>query len=150
MIVDLERNDLNRICESGSVEVTKHFDIETYATVFHLVSTVRGRLRANISYADILRAVFPGGSITGAPKIEAMNVINEMEHSARGLYTGSIGYISFDGNCDWNIAIRTAVYQNGAYHIGIGGGITCESNPEEEYRETLQKAKAFYDIFNRS
>lgn len=150
MIVDLERNDLNRICEPGSVKVTKHFDIETYATVFHLVSTVTGKLRADISYADILRAVFPGGSITGAPKIEAMKVIDDLEHSARGLYTGSIGYISFDGNCDWNIVIRTAVHQNGAYHIGIGGGITCESDPEEEYQETLQKAKAFYDIFNRS
>ncbi|MBR5329703.1 MAG: aminodeoxychorismate synthase component I [Firmicutes bacterium] len=150
MIVDLERNDLNRICEPGSVKVTKHFDIETYATVFHLVSTVTGKLRPNIAYDAILKAVFPGGSITGAPKIEAMHVINELEHSARGLYTGSIGYISFDGNCDWNIVIRTAVHQNGTYHIGIGGGITCESDPTEEYKESLQKAKAFCDIFNRS
>lgn len=150
MIVDLERNDLNRICEPGSVEVTKHFDIETFATVFHLVSTVQGQLRPEIHYDDILRAVFPGGSITGAPKIEAMKVIDSLEHSARGLYTGSIGYISFDGNCDWNIVIRTAVHQNGSYHIGIGGGITCESDPEEEYEETLQKAKAFCDIFHRS
>ncbi|MBQ6811365.1 MAG: aminodeoxychorismate synthase component I [Firmicutes bacterium] len=149
MIVDLERNDLNRICVPGSVEVTKHFDIETYATVFHLVSTVRGQLRPEIRYDDILKAVFPGGSITGAPKIEAMKIIDTLEHSARGLYTGSMGYISFDGNCDWNIVIRTAVYQDGTYHIGIGGGITCESDPEAEYEETLQKAKAFCDIFQK-
>lgn len=149
MIVDLERNDLNRICVPGSVEVTKHFDIETYATVFHLVSTVRGQLRPEIRYDDILKAVFPGGSITGAPKIEAMKIIDTLEHSARGLYTGSMGYISFDGDCDWNIVIRTAVYQDGAYHIGIGGGITCESDPEAEYEETLQKAKAFCDIFQK-
>ena len=93
--------------------------------------------------------MFPGGSITGAPKIEAMKIIDTLEHSARGLYTGSMGYISFDGNCDWNIVIRTAVYQDGAYHIGIGGGIRCESDPEAEYEETLQKAKAFCDIFQK-
>ena len=149
MIVDLERNDLNHICLPGSVKVTKHFDSETYATVFHLVSTVTGQLCPDTGYDDILKAVFPGGSITGAPKIEAMKIIDTLEHSARGLYTGSMGYISFDGNCDWNIVIRTAVYQKGEYRIGIGGGITCESVPKEEYEETLQKAKAFYDIFQK-
>lgn len=150
MIVDLERNDLNRICEPGSVRVTKHFDIESYATVFHLVSTVKGTLCPNIGYDEILKAVFPGGSITGAPKIEAMKVIDSLEHSARGLYTGSMGYISFDGNCDLNIVIRTAVHRNGKYHIGIGGGITFESDPAAEYEESLQKAKAFRDLFQRS
>lgn len=147
MIVDLERNDLNRICETGSVKVTKHFDIETFATVFHLVTTIVGRMEENLTYADLLRAMFPGGSITGAPKIEAMKDMDKLEHSARGLYTGSIGYISCNGDCDLNIVIRTAVWQNGIYHIGIGGGITCESDPEAEYEETLQKAKAFIDIF---
>ena len=147
MIVDLERNDLNRICETGSVKVTKHFEIEAFATVFHLVTTIVGRMEEQRTYADLLRAMFPGGSITGAPKIEAMKDMDELEHSARGLYTGSIGYISFNGDCDLNIVIRTAVWQNGSYHVGIGGGITCESDPEAEYEETLQKAKAFIDIF---
>ncbi|MGN0962946.1 MAG: anthranilate synthase component I family protein, partial [Clostridia bacterium] len=147
MIVDLERNDLNRICETGSVKVTKHFEIEAFATVFHLVTTIVGRMEEQRTYADLLRAMFPGGSITGAPKIEAMKDMDELEHSARGLYTGSIGYISFNGDCDLNIVIRTAVWQNGIYHMGIGGGITCESDPEAEYEETLQKAKAFIDIF---
>lgn len=147
MIVDLERNDLHRICEIGSVQVTKHFDIETYATVFHLVTTIVGRMNENTTYADLLRAMFPGGSITGAPKIEAMKTIDALEHTARGLYTGSLGYIGFDGDCDLNIVIRTAVYQNGTYHIGIGGGITCESDPEAEYEETIQKGKSFIRIF---
>lgn len=147
MIVDLERNDLNRICETGTVKVTKHFDIEAFATVFHLVTTIVGRMEESLTYGDLLRAMFPGGSITGAPKIEAMKDMDELEHSARGLYTGSIGYISFNGDCDLNIVIRTAIYQNGTYHIGIGGGITCESDPVAEYEETLQKAKAFIDIF---
>lgn len=147
MIVDLERNDLNRICETGSVKVTKHFDIEAFATVFHLVTTVVGRMEECRTYADLLQAMFPGGSITGAPKIEAMKIMDSLEHNARGLYTGSIGYISFNGDCDLNIVIRTAVWQNGTYHMGIGGGITCESDPEAEYEETLQKAKAFIDIF---
>ena len=147
MIVDLERNDLNRICETGSVKVRDPFHIEAYATVFHLVSTVTGRLRADVSFSDLLRAVFPGGSVTGAPKIEAMRIIDDLERGSRGLYTGSIGYLSLNGDCDLNIVIRTAVCQNGVYRIGIGGGITCESDPEAEFEETLQKGKAFYDIF---
>ncbi len=147
MIVDLERNDLHRICEVGSVQVTKHFDVETYATVFHLVTTIAGRMKENLTYADLLQAMFPGGSITGAPKIEAMKTIDALEHTARGLYTGSLGYIGFDGDCDLNIVIRTAVYQGGVYHIGIGGGITCESDPEAEYEETIQKGRSFLRIF---
>lgn len=142
MIVDLERNDLNHVCEPGTVKVTEHFSVETYATVFHLVSTVRGKLREEVSLMDLIRAAFPGGSITGAPKIRAMEIIDELEHSRRGLYTGSIGYLSLDGSCDLNIVIRTAVYQDGRYHLGVGGGITCESDTEFEYEETLQKAKA--------
>ena len=141
MIVDLERNDLNHVCEPGTVKVTEHFSVETYATVFHLVSTVRGKLREEVSLMDLIRAAFPGGSITGAPKIRAMEIIDELEHSRRGLYTGSIGYLSLDGSCDLNIVIRTAVYQDGRYHLGVGGGITCESDTEFEYEETLQKAK---------
>lgn len=147
MIVDLERNDLNRICEAGSVKVTKHFEVQTFATVFHLVTTIIGKMRVELTFADLLRAMFPGGSITGAPKIQAMKTIDALEHNRRGLYTGSIGYLSFNGDCDLNIVIRTAVWQDGNYRIGIGGGITCESDPEFEYEETLQKGKAFFDIF---
>ena len=142
MIVDLERNDLNHVCEPGSVQVTEHFAVEAYATVFHLVTTIIGKMRENLPFTDLIRATFPGGSITGAPKIRAMEIIDELEHDRRGLYTGSMGYISLDGNCDFNIVIRTAVYQDGVYHLGVGGGITCESELEFEYEETLQKAKA--------
>lgn len=150
MIIDLERNDLNRICEAGSVKVVDLFRIETFATVFHLVSTIIGKVRKESSYYDLLSSVFPGGSITGAPKIEAMKIIDQLEHSARGLYTGSMGYISLDGNCDFNIVIRTAIWQKDTYHIGIGGGITCESDPDAEYEETLEKAKAFHEIWKEA
>ena len=142
MIVDLERNDLNHVCETGSVKVTEMFEVETYATVFHLVSTVVGKLPSEKNIVDLLQSAFPGGSITGAPKIRAMEIIDELEHSSRNLYTGSIGYIGLDGNCDFNIVIRTAVHKNGKYYLGVGGGITYESELEFEYEETLQKAKA--------
>lgn len=142
MIVDLERNDLNRVCHPGSVEVTELFTVETYATVFHLVSNIRGELAQGSDVTDLLRAAFPGGSITGAPKYRAMEIIDELEHGKRGLYTGSIGYLTLDGECDLNIVIRTALHRDGRYHLGVGGGITSESDLEFEYEETLQKAKA--------
>lgn len=142
MIVDLERNDLNRVCVPGSVRVTELFEVETYATVFHLVSTVEGDLEDGKDVMDLLEAAFPGGSVTGAPKLRAMELIDELEHGRRGLYTGSIGYLTLDGDCDFNIVIRTAVCQDGVWHLGAGGGITCESEREFEYEETLQKARA--------
>ena len=142
MIVDLERNDLNRVCVPGSVKVTELFSVEEYATVFHLISNVEGDLRPELTVMDLIEAAFPGGSITGAPKLRAMEIIDELEHSSRNLYTGSMGYLSLSGDCDLNIVIRTAVYQDGVYHLGVGGGITCESDLEFEYEETLQKAKA--------
>lgn len=142
MIVDLERNDLNRVCVPGSVKVTELFAVEEYATVFHLVSNVEGDLEEGKTVMDLMEAAFPGGSITGAPKLRAMEIIDELEHGRRNLYTGSIGYLTLDGDCDFNIVIRTALYQEGVYHLGAGGGITCESEPEFEYEETLQKAKA--------
>ncbi len=142
MIVDLERNDLNRVCIPGSVKVTELFSVETYATVFHLISNVIGTLRPELTVMDLLEAAFPGGSITGAPKLRAMELIDELERDRRNLYTGSMGYLSLDGNCDFNIVIRTALYQNGLYHLGVGGGITYESDLEFEYEETLQKAQA--------
>jgi len=137
MIVDLERNDLNRICELKSVVVDELFEVETYSTVFHLVSTIRGKLRKNYDFVDLIRATFPGGSITGAPKIRAMEIIDELENSRRDAY--------FNGDCDLNIVIRTAIHKDNKYYLGVGGGITCESELDFEYEETLQKAKAILE-----
>ena len=145
MIVDLERNDLNRVCKPGSVKVTELFTVEEYATVFHLVSSIEGELEEGKNAMDLLEAAFPGGSITGAPKYRAMEIIDELEHGKRNLYTGSIGYLSLDGSCDLNIVIRTALHKDGRYHLGVGGGITAESELEFEYEETMQKAKAILD-----
>ena len=142
MIVDLERNDLNRVCRPGSVKVTELFTVEEYATVFHLVSDIEGDLEESKNVMDLLEAAFPGGSITGAPKYRAMEIIDEMENNKRNLYTGSIGYLTLDGDCDFNIVIRTALHKDGKYYLGVGGGITAESDLEFEYEETLQKAKA--------
>lgn len=142
MIMDLERNDLNRVCKPGSVRVTELFTVETYATVFHLVSNIEGILRDGLTVMDLIEAAFPGGSITGAPKVRAMEIIDELEHGQRNLYTGSIGYLTLDGNCDFNIVIRTLVHKDGRYYLGAGGGITYESELEFEYEETLQKAQA--------
>ncbi len=142
MIVDLERNDLNRVCVPGSVKVTELFEVETYATVFHLVSAVEGELQKGKDVMDLIGAAFPGGSVTGAPKLRAMEIIDDLERGRRNLYTGSMGYVTLDGDRDFNIVIRTAIYQNGVYHLGVGGGITCESEREFEHEETLQKAKA--------
>ena len=142
MIVDLERNDLNRVCVPGSVKVTELFTVEEYATVFHLVSDIEGQLQEEKDIIDLMDAAFPGGSITGAPKYRAMEIIDELEHGKRNLYTGSIGYLTLDGDCDFNIVIRTAVHKDGKYYLGVGGGITAESDLEFEYEETLQKAKA--------
>ena len=145
MIVDLERNDLNRVCKPGSVKVTELFTVEEYATVFHLVSDIEGALEEGKNFVDLLEAAFPGGSITGAPKYRAMEIIDELEHGKRNLYTGSIGYLTLDGDCDFNIVIRTALHKDGKYFLGAGGGITAESDLEFEYEETLQKAKAILE-----
>jgi para-aminobenzoate synthetase component 1 len=142
MIVDLERNDLGRACEYGTVAVKDHARIEEYATVFHTVSTVVGRLAKGRDVVDLLRATFPGGSITGCPKIRAMEIIDALEPTARGPYTGSIGYLSADGNVDLNIAIRTFVVKGRHVSYQVGGGIVADSDPAAEYRETLDKGKA--------
>ncbi|MFO7955726.1 MAG: aminodeoxychorismate synthase component I [Candidatus Brocadiia bacterium] len=149
MIVDLERNDLGRVCSYGTVRVPEHAVVETYETVFHLVSTVTGRLhREKYDEFDLIRASFPGGSITGAPKIRAMEIIEELEPHARNVYTGSIGYISFHGRMDLNIAIRTMVKQAGRVYANFGGGIVADSDPELEYEETLHKGKAVLETLN--
>ncbi len=142
MIVDLERNDLGRVCRVGSVRVPELCRLEEYATVFHLVSTVEGILPAGKDITDLLAAAFPGGSITGAPKIRAMEIIEELEPVRRGVYTGSIGYLGFDGRADLNIVIRTMLATGGNLYFQVGGGITADSDPHMEYLETLDKARA--------
>ncbi|MDO8614859.1 MAG: aminodeoxychorismate synthase component I [Dehalococcoidia bacterium] len=142
MIVDLERNDLGRVAETGSVRVTGLFELETYATVHHLTSTVQARLGADRDLVDLLRATFPGGSITGAPKIRAMEIIDELEPVARGVYSGSIGYVTFGGEMDVNIAIRTMVVKPGTAYFHVGGGIVADSDPAQEFEETLHKGAA--------
>ncbi len=147
MIVDLLRNDLSRVCRPGSIEVPKLCGLETYASVHHLVSVVTGRLRHGLSVTDLLRASFPGGSITGAPKLRAMEIITELERHARGIYCGSIGWIGFSGDADFNIAIRTATIARGKAVFQAGGGITALSDPAAEYDETLTKARAVFEAF---
>jgi para-aminobenzoate synthetase component 1 len=145
MIVDLERNDLGRVCETGSVHVPELMVLERDPTVHHLVSTVAGRLPPERNRMDLLRAMFPGGSITGAPKIRAMEIIAELEPTRRGVYTGSIGWLGFTGDMDLNIAIRTFVVRDGMAHFQVGGGIVADSDPEEEYEETLHKGRALME-----
>jgi len=142
MIVDLERNDLGRVCRYGTVTVTELAILETFPTVFHLTSTVVGRLRRGKSNIDLLKATFPGGSITGAPKVRAMEIIDELEPTKRSVYTGSIGYLSFNEDMDINIVIRTFLIKEGKAYFQVGGGIIYDSDSEAEYMETLDKAKA--------
>jgi para-aminobenzoate synthetase component 1 len=142
MIVDLERNDIGRVADYGSVRVTERAALEAYATVFHLVATVEGTLAPHKDEVDLLKATFPGGSITGAPKVRAMEIIEELEPTARGVYTGAIGYIDFSGDMDLNIAIRTLLWDQGRVTYQIGGGIVADSEPEEEWEETVAKGKA--------
>lgn len=146
MVVDLERNDLSKVCKPFSVNVTELFKLETYSTVFHLVSTIEGELNNNVSSCKCIEECFPGGSITGTPKIRAMEVIEEIEGLKRNLYTGCIGYFDFNGNSDFNIVIRTIIKKDNKAYFGVGGGITFDSKEEEEYQETLDKAKALMRV----
>jgi para-aminobenzoate synthetase component I len=143
MIVDLLRNDLGRVCEPRSVRVAEHKRLEAYQNVYHLVSTVTGTLGPNVSHADLIRATFPGGSITGCPKIRAMEIIDEIEPIMRHVYTGSIGYLGWHDNLDLNIAIRTAVVHQRRCMFSVGGGIVYDSDPADEYEETLHKGRTF-------
>ena len=147
MIVDLLRNDLSRIAKPGSVKVPVLCGLESYANVHHLVSVVEAQAREDVDAIAMLQAVFPGGSITGAPKIRAMEIIAELEGQARGLYCGAIGYLGFNGNADFNIAIRTALFAGGKAHVQGGGGITARSNPVTEYEESLTKISRIMQAF---
>lgn len=141
MLIDLERSDLGRVCEPGSVEVDELMVVESYAHVHHIVSNVRGRLRQELSPIDALRAVFPGGTITGVPKIRCMQIIAELEGRGRGAYTGTMGYLNRDGSCDFNILIRTIVREGDDLRFRAGGGIVADSVPERELEETRAKAR---------
>ncbi len=147
MIVDLLRNDLSRVCQPGTVRVPRLCGLETYANVHHLVSVVTGELKEGRDGLDLIAASFPGGSITGAPKIRAMEIIRELEGRPRGVYCGSIGYIGFDGTMDFNIAIRTVTMENGMASFGVGGGITALSDPAAEHEESLTKAARLFRAF---
>ncbi len=148
MIIDLERNDLGRVCEYGSVVVRDALALESFAQVHHLVATVEGRLRPEVGPIDVLRAVFPGGSITGAPKIRAMEIIDELELNRRSLYTGAIGYVSRGGSSAFNIAIRTILVEGDRASFQVGGGIVADSDPEAEYAETLAKGRGLLAALN--
>jgi para-aminobenzoate synthetase component 1 len=142
MIIDLERNDVARLCKPGTRGVVQPRTIETYPTVFHAVATVAGELRDGTTLPEVLRAMFPGGSITGAPKIRAMEIIDELEPTARGVYTGAIGYLGVDGTVCLNIAIRTIIISGDRALVQTGGGIVADSDPQAEWDETITKARA--------
>jgi para-aminobenzoate synthetase component 1 len=150
MIVDLERNDLGKICKPGSVKVKALKNVETYSSVHHLVAEIEGILPEGNDIFDLIKAMFPGGSITGAPKRRSIQIIDEVEKTRRGVYTGSIGYIDITGNACFNIAIRTMIYDKGKLFLNLGGGIVYDSDPEKEYEETIQKGEAIFKSILKS
>ena len=150
MIVDLMRNDIGKVCEASSVRVKEHKRLEAWENVYHLVSIVEGKLRKNCNEVDILKATFPGGSITGCPKIRSMEIIDELEPNRRHVYTGSIGYISFHKSMDLSIAIRTAVILNNRIYFSFGGGVVYDSDPMDEYKETLHKGKTIMETLKQN
>ena len=144
MLIDLGRNDVGRICEAGSVEVGEQVTIERYSHVMHIVSEVTGTLKQGLSYADVLRATFPAGTVSGAPKIRALEIIRELEPVKRNVYSGAVGYIGWHGDADTAIAIRTAVIQDGRLHVQAGGGVVFDSDPDAEWQETMNKGRALF------
>ncbi len=148
MIVDLERNDLSRVCDYGTVKVRSLRELEVYKTVLQATATIEGRIREDKDRLDLLDACFPGGSITGCPKIRAMEIIDELEPNRRNVYTGCLGYLSFCGNMDFNILIRTILQKGGKIYFNVGGGIVFDSQPQDEYQETLVKAEGIFRAIN--
>lgn len=149
MIVDLERNDIGRCCDYNSINVARLMDIEEYKTVFHLVSTICGTLKSGVGPVELLENTFPGGSITGAPKIRSMEIIDELEPNQRSVYTGAIGYIGFNGNMDLSIPIRTILVKDSKFYFNVGGGIVHDSDAESEHKETIYKGAALMAAINR-
>ncbi len=145
MLVDLGRNDLGRVCEYGSVRVEELLGVERYSHVMHLVSSLRGRLRRGVDCFEALAACFPAGTVTGAPKVRAMEIIEELEPTRRGIYAGCVGYLDYSGNLDSCIAIRTLVLKDGVAYVQAGGGVVADSRPEREYEETVNKARALIE-----
>ena len=150
MVTDLERNDLGRVCDYATVKVAVMRTIEAYASVFQATSTIEGRLRGDCDQFDLLKATFPSGSVTGCPKIEAMKIIEELESSPRGLYTGVMGYISFSGDMDFNVMIRTMFLTRDQISFHVGGGIVADSKPQAEWQETWDKAKPLIETLNKT
>ena len=142
MLMDLGRNDIGRVADTGSVKVTENMQIENYSHVMHIVSNVDGKLKSGLSAIDVLRATFPAGTVSGAPKIRAMEIIDELERSKRGVYAGAVGYLGFNGDMDLAIAIRTGVIKGGKLYVQAGAGIVADSVPKNEWIETENKAKA--------
>ncbi|MCY4611210.1 MAG: anthranilate synthase component I [Gammaproteobacteria bacterium] len=149
MLIDLGRNDIGRVCQPGTVRLTEQMEIERYSHVMHIVSNVEGKLTPGTSTQDVLRATFPAGTVSGAPKIRAMEIIDELEPASRGIYSGAVGYFGWDGNLDTAIAIRTAIVHNGQIHVQAGAGIVYDSIPEREWHETMHKAQALLQVADR-
>jgi para-aminobenzoate synthetase component 1 len=150
MVTDLERNDLGRVCDYASVKVKTMRTIEAYASVFQATSTIEGRLRKDRDQFDLLQAAFPSGSVTGCPKIEAMKIIEDIEHGPRGLYTGALGYMSFSGDMDFNVMIRTLFLKQNRITFHVGGGIVADSDPQDEWQETWDKARPLIETLKKS
>jgi len=144
MLIDLGRNDAGRVSKTGSIRLTEKMIVERYSHVMHIVSNVVGELNEGMTAIDLLRATFPAGTVSGAPKIRAMEIIDELEPVKRGVYSGAVGYLSWNGNMDTAIAIRTAVIQGGTLHIQAGAGIVADSQPQLEWEETMNKARAVF------
>jgi anthranilate synthase component 1 len=150
MLVDLGRNDVGRVAEYGTVETNEYMTVERYSQVMHLVSNVRGRARPGLKPLDVVRACFPAGTVSGAPKVRAMEIIEELEPVRRGVYAGAVGHFDYHGNLDLCIAIRTLVYADGRAHWGVGAGIVADSAPDEEWYETLNKGRALWLAVQRA
>jgi anthranilate synthase component 1 len=150
MLVDLGRNDVGRVAEYGTVETNEYMMVERYSQVMHLVSNVRGRTRPELGPLDIVRACFPAGTVSGAPKVRAMEIIEDLEPVRRGVYAGAVGHFDYHGNLDLCIAIRTLVYANGQAHWGVGAGIVADSVPEHEWDETMNKGRALWLAVQRA